>query len=63
MIKAAEMAKMVAQNSTGIVNSVSVHFDDFFNDNMKDPMIVKGGIGLTDQTGLNIINKMFVLGH
>lgn len=31
MIKAAEMAKMVAQNSTEIVNSVSVHFDDFFN--------------------------------
>lgn len=43
MIKAAEMAKMVAQNSTEIVNSVSVHFDDFFNDNMKDTMIVKGG--------------------
>lgn len=63
MIKAAEMAKMVAQNSTEIVNSASVHFDDFFNDNMKDTMIVKGGIGLTDQTGLNIINKMFVLGH
>ncbi|ABF72630.1 hypothetical protein PHG25ORF071c [Aeromonas phage 25] len=38
MIKAAEMAKMVAQNSTEIVNSVSVHFDDFFNDNMKDTM-------------------------
>lgn len=57
MIKAAEMAKMVAQNSTEIVNSVSVHFDDFFNDNMKDPMIVKGCfIGLTDQTGLNIIS-------
>ncbi|UYD58016.1 hypothetical protein GHHBBDOD_00161 [Aeromonas phage avDM4] len=43
MIKAAEMAKMVAQNSTEIVNSVSVYFDDFFNDNMKDTMIVKGG--------------------
>lgn len=43
MIKAAEMAKLVAQNSTEIVNSVSVHFDDFFNDNMKDTMIVKGG--------------------
>ncbi|UYD57468.1 hypothetical protein OFDDKENP_00092 [Aeromonas phage B614] len=43
MIKATEMAKMVKQHSNEIIESASLHFDDFFIRHMKETLIVKGG--------------------
>ncbi|UOX40461.1 hypothetical protein UGMREWDR_CDS0145 [Aeromonas phage GomatiRiver_11] len=43
MIKATEMSKMVKQHTGAVIESVSVYFDDFFMQHMKDTLITKGG--------------------